>query len=133
MIYNAIVAANFLLPLKLSENAHCRDANARWWYIYRYAWEAADVELICRLSKSIACLSFNFVWTFLLKSRFQRLCLCLYLYLPKLLSLNLYMTLLSFVMLLLNYVFSPIQQAQNIDVSISEFHEKKNFENLQPA
>ena len=36
-------------------------------------------------------------------------------------------------MLLLNYVFSPIQQAQNLDVSISEFHEKKNFENLQPA
>ena len=87
----------------------------------------ADAELICRLSKSIACLSFNFVWTFLLKSRFQRLCLCLYLYLAELLSLNLYMTLLSFVMLLLNYVFSPIQQAQNIDVSISEFHEKKKL------
>ena len=38
------------------------------------------------------------------------------------------MTLLSFVMLLLNYVFSPIQQAQNIDVSISEFHEKKTLQ-----
>ena len=25
------------------------------------------------------------------------------------------------------YVFSPIQQAQNIDVSISEFHEKKTL------
>ena len=37
------------------------------------------------------------------------------------------MTLLSFVMLLLNYVFSPIQQAQNIDVSVSEFHEKKTL------
>ena len=37
------------------------------------------------------------------------------------------MTLLSFVMLLLNYVFSPIQQAQNLDVSISEFHEKKTL------
>ena len=75
MIYNAIVAANFLLPLKLSENAHCRDANDRGWYIYRYAWEAADAELICRLTKSIACLSFNFVWTFLFKSRslFRRL------------------------------------------------------------
>ena len=34
--------------------------------------------------------------------KFQRLCFCLYLYLPKLLSLNLYMALLSFVMLLLN-------------------------------
>ena len=75
MIYNAIVAANFLLPLKLSENAHCRGANDRGWYIYRYAWEAADAELICRLTKSIACLSFNFVWTFLFKSRslFRRL------------------------------------------------------------
>ena len=75
MIYNAIVAANFLLPLKLSENAHCRDANDRGWYIYRYAWEAADAELISRLTKSIACLSFNFVWTFLFKSRslFRRL------------------------------------------------------------
>ena len=51
----------------------------------------------------------------------------MYLYLPELLSLNLYMTLLSFVMLLLNYVFSPIQQAQNIDFSISEFHEKKTL------
>ena len=27
MIYNAIVAANLSLPLKLSENAHCRVAN----------------------------------------------------------------------------------------------------------
>ena len=27
MIYNAIVAANFSLPLKLSENAHCRVVN----------------------------------------------------------------------------------------------------------
>ena len=69
MIYNAIVAANLSLPLKLCENARCRDANDRGWYIYRYAWEAADAELICRLTKPIACLSFNFVWTFLLKSR----------------------------------------------------------------
>ena len=29
MIYNAIIAANLSLPLKLSENAHCRDANDR--------------------------------------------------------------------------------------------------------
>ena len=38
---------------------------------------------------------------------------------------------LLFVMLLLNSVFSPIQQARYIDVSISAF--QKTFENLQFA
>ena len=38
---------------------------------------------------------------------------------------------LLFVMLLLNSVFSPIQQARYIDVSISAF--QKTFENLQVA
>ena len=38
------------------------------------------------------------------------------------------MILLSFVMLLLNSVFSPIKQAQYVDVNISEF--QKTFENF---
>ena len=59
--------------------------------------------------------------------RFQRLCFCLYLYPPELLSLNLYMTLLSFVMLLLNYVFSPIQQAHCILMSALASFMKKNL------
>ena len=66
MIYNAIVAANFSLPLKLSENAHCRVVNDQVVYPFLLM---ADIELICRLTKSIACLSFSFVWTFLLKTR----------------------------------------------------------------
>ena len=41
------------------------------------------------------------------------------------------MIMLLFVMLLLNSVFSPIQQARYIDVSISAF--QKTFENLQFA
>ena len=61
--------------------------------------------------------------------KFQRLCFCFYLYFPELLSLNLYMTLLSFVMLLLNYVFSPIQQAHCILMSASASFMKKTFEN----
>ena len=65
--------------------------------------------------------------------KFQRLCFCSYLYLPKLLSLNLYMTLLSFVMLLLNYVFSPIQEAHCILMSALASFMKKTFENLQLA
>ena len=61
--------------------------------------------------------------------RFQRVCFCLYLYLAKLSSWNLYMILLSLVMLLFNSVFPPIQQSRYIDVSISEF--QKTFENLR--
>ena len=52
-------------------------------------------------------------------------------HLAKLLSLNLYMILLSCVTLLLNSVFSPIQQARYIDVSISEF--QKTFVTFQLA
>ena len=45
----------------------------------------------------------------------------LHLYLAELLSLNLYVIFLSFVMLLLNSGCSPIQQTRHIDVSIREF------------
>ena len=65
-INTCIVAANLSLPLKLSGLPGCQRPGRK---SIRYAWEAADAELICRLTKSIACLSFNFVWTFLLKSR----------------------------------------------------------------
>ena len=50
----------------------------------------------------------------------------LHLYLAELLSLNLYVIFLSFVMLLLNSVCPPIQQTRHIDVSIREF--QKTFE-----
>ena len=53
------------------------------------------------------------------------------LYLAELLSLNLYVIFLSFVMLLLNSVCSPIQQTRHIDFSIREF--QKTFESLQLA
>ena len=55
----------------------------------------------------------------------------LHLYLAELLSLNLYVIFLSFVMLLLNSVCSPIQQTRHIDVSIREF--QKTFESLKLA
>ena len=55
----------------------------------------------------------------------------LHLYLAELLSLNLFVILLSFVMLLLNSVCSPIQQTRRIDVSIREF--QKTFESLKLA
>ena len=55
----------------------------------------------------------------------------LHLYLAELLSLNLFVIFLSFVMLLLNSVCSPIQQTRHIDVSIREF--QKTFESLKLA
>ena len=56
--------------------------------------------------------------------RFQRFCFCLYLYLPKLLSLNLYTWSCYHLLCFSSISFAHSASTLYIDVSISEFHEK---------